>query len=188
MPYFARKYLLGSLAGVCTFAAAQLMATTSHAADYNVGAVHIAQPWARATPKGASSAAGYMTVTNGGTTPDRLTCVSSEAAAECQIHTMSLEGGIMKMRPVDGGLEIPPGGTVTLKPAGLHVMLVNLKHPLEPGKMVEVTLKFEKAGTVEVELPIAAIGAPAPGAAAAGAGGTMMMDSGHGGMMQMDKH
>ena len=76
-------------------------------------------------------------------------------------------------------------------------MLVNLKHPLEPGKMVEVTLKFEKAGTVEIELPIAAIGAPAPGVAA-GAGGAMMMDSGHGGtmmmnnshggMMQMDKH
>ena len=66
-------------------------------------------------------------------------------------------------------------------------MLVNLKHPLEPGKMVEVTLKFEKAGTVEVELPVAAIGAPAPGVAAGG-GGTMMMDSGHGGMMQMDKH
>jgi copper(I)-binding protein len=187
MSHRARKYLFGSLAGACVFAVAQLTATTGHAADYDVGAIHIAQPWARATPKGASLAAGYMTVTNGGTTLDRLVCVSSDAAAECQIHTMSLEGGIMKMRPVEGGLEIPPGGTVALKPAGLHVMLVNLKHPLEPGKMVEVTLKFEKAGTVEVELPIAAIGAPAPGVAA-GSGGTMMMDSGHGGMMQMDKH
>jgi copper(I)-binding protein len=187
MSHFRRKHLWGSLAGICGLAAAQLMATTGHAADYDVGAVHIAQPWARATPKGASAAAGYMTITNGGTTPDRLMCVSSDAAVECQIHTMSLEGGIMKMRPVEGGLEIPPGGTVVLKPAGLHLMLVNLKHPLEPGKMVEVTLKFEKAGTVEVELPIAAIGAPAPGAAAGG-GGSMMMDSGHGGMMQMDKH
>ena len=185
MSNLARKYICGSLAGVCALAAAQLMTATGYAADYDVGAIRIAQPWARATPKGASSAAGYMTVTNEGTTPDRLTCVSSDAAAECQIHTMSLEGGIMKMRPVEGGLEIPPGGTVALKPAGLHVMLVHLKHPLEPGKMVELTLKFEKAGTVEVELPIAAIGAPAPGVAA-GAGGTMMMDSGHGGMMQMD--
>ncbi len=187
MTHLARRHIYGSFAGACVFAVALFAAGTTHAADYDVGAIHVAQPWARATPKGASSAAGYMTVTNGGATPDRLTCVSSDAAAECQIHTMSLEGGIMKMRPVDGGLEIPPGGTVVLKPAGLHVMLVNLKHPLEPGKMAEVTLKFEKAGTVEVELPIVAIGAPAPGVAAGG-GGTMMMDSGHGGMMQMDKH
>ena len=187
MTHFARKYAHSGLAGVCAFAAAHLVAATAGAADYDVGPIHISQPWARATPKGASSAAGYMTVTNGGTTPDRLTCVSSDAAAQCQVHTMSLEGGVMKMRPVEGGLEIPPGGTVALKPAGLHVMLVNLKHPLEPGKTVEVTLKFEHAGTKEIELPIAAIGAPAPGVTAGG-GGTMMMDSSHGGMMQMDKH
>jgi len=185
MPRFTRKYLCGGLAGFCALAAAQLASPTARAADYDVGPMHVAQPWARATPKGASSAAGYLAVTNSGTTPDRLTCVSSDAAAQCQIHTMSLEGGVMKMRPVEGGLEIPPGGTVTLKPGGLHVMLVNLKHPLEPGKVVALTLKFEKAGTLEVELPIAAIGAPAPGVASGG--GTMMMDSGHGGMMQMDK-
>ncbi len=82
---------------------------------------------------------------------------------------MSMEGGVMKMRPVEGGLEIPPGGTVDAQAGRMHVMLVDLKHPLEPGKMVEVTLKFEKAGTVKVELPIAAIGAPAPGVAAGGA-------------------
>jgi len=187
MPDLIRKYICGGLAGFCALAVAHLTSSTARAADYDAGPMHIAQPWARATPKGASSAAGYLTVTNGGTAPDRLTCVSSDAAAQCQIHTMSMEGGVMKMRPVEGGLEIPAGGTVTLKPGGLHVMLVNLKHPLEPGKMVELTLKFEKAGTLNVELPIAAIGAPAPGVAS-GSGGTMMMDSGHGGMMQMDKH
>jgi periplasmic copper chaperone A len=185
MPHFTRKYICGGLAGFCALAAAQLVSPTARAADYDVGPMHVAQPWARATPKGASSAAGYLTVTNSGTTPDRLTCVSSDVAAQCQIHSVSLEGGVMKMRPVEGGLEIPPGGTVMLKPGGLHVMLVNLKHPLEPGKMVALTLKFEKAGTLEVELPIAAIGAAAPGVAA---GGGTMMDSGHGGMMQMDKH
>ncbi len=98
---------------------------------------------------------------------------------------MTMENGVMKMRPVEGGLEIKPGETVTLKPGGLHVMLVDLKQPLAPGKMAEVTLQFEKAGTVKVEFPIAAIGAPAPGASAGG--GSMMME-GHGGMMQMDKH
>ena len=90
----------------------------------------------------------------------------------------------MKMRPVEGGLEIKPGETITLKPSSFHVMLVNLKHPLAQGNMVKATLKFENAGTINVEYPIAAIGAAAPGAPAGG--GTMM--EGHGGMMQMDKH
>ena len=97
---------------------------------------------------------------------------------------MNMENGVMKMRPVEGGLEIKPGETITLKPGGLHVMLVNLKQPLAPGKMVEAIFQFEKAGTVKVEFPIAAIGASAPGAAAGGGG---MMMEGHGGMMQMDK-
>jgi len=159
--------------------------TAAVAADYDVGSIHIAQPWARATPKGASSGAGYLTVTNKGTTPDRLTsCVASDASAQCQIHTMTMENGVMKMRPVEGGLEIKPGETVTLKPAGLHVMLVDLKHPLEQGTTIAATLQFEKAGTVKIEFPVMAIGAPAPGASTGGGG--MMME--HGGMMQMDKH
>jgi periplasmic copper chaperone A len=182
----ARNYLGGGLATVFVVAAVQLAAASAQAADYDIGSVHIAQPWARATPKGASSGAGYMTVTNNGTTPDRLTCISSEAAGQCQIHSMTMEGGVMKMRPLEGGLEIKPGETVTLKPSSLHVMFVDLKHPLEPGKAVEATFKFEKAGPVKVEFPIAAIGAAAPGAPAGG--GTMMMEGGHGGMMQMDKH
>jgi copper(I)-binding protein len=182
----ACKFLRHGLAATCALAAAQLVATHAGAADYNVGSIHITQPWARATPKGASAAAGYLTVSNDGTTPDRLSCVSSDVAGECQIHSMTVEGGVMKMRPVDGGLEIKPGETVTLKPGSFHVMFVDLKHPLEPGKTVEATLKFDKAGTVNVEFSVAAIGAAAPGAAAAGSG-TMMMDGGHGGVMQMDK-
>jgi copper(I)-binding protein len=186
MTHLACKYVRRGLAAACALAAVQLVAASAQAADYNVGPIHIAQPWARATPKGASSGAGYMTVTNTGTAPDRLTCVASEAAAQCQIHTMTMEGGIMKMRPVEGGLEIQPGETVTLKPSSLHMMFVDLKHPLEQGKMLAATLKFEKAGTVEIEFPVVAIGAAAPGVAAGG--GTMMMEGGHGGMMQMDKH
>lgn len=155
------------------------------AADYTVGAIRISQPWARATPKGAAAGAAYMAVTNTGSAPDRLTCVSSDASARCQIHSMTMEGGVMKMRPVEGGLEIKPGETVTLKPGGLHLMLLDLKHPLQKGNTVKATLKFDRAGTIEVVYPIAAIGAAAPGAAAGG--GTMMME-GHGNMMQMDKH
>ena len=165
-----------------TLALAPFSSGPARAADYKVGSIHISQPWARATPRGASTGAAYMTITNKGSTPDRVSCVSSNISAQCQIHSMTMDNGVMKMRPVEGGLEIKPDETVTLKPSGFHVMLVDLKHPLEKGKMVEATLQFEKAGTVKVEFPIGAIGASAPGAPA---GSGMMMD--HGGM-QMDHH
>ena len=98
---------------------------------------------------------------------------------------MSMDNGVMKMRPVEGGMEIKPGETVTLKPGSDHLMLTQLKHPLEAGKTVEATLQFEKAGTVKVEFAVLAMGAAAPGSAAGG--GSMMME-GHGGhMMQMQR-
>src|SRR5215472_3629367 len=139
-------------------------------AEYDVGSIHITQPWSRATPKGATAGAGYITITNKGTTPDKVSCVSDDASAQCEIHSMTMEGG----------LEIKPGETVTLAPSGFHVMFRQLKHPLEQGKTVKATMKFDKAGTVEVEYPILAIGASAPGTAS---GGGMKMQGG--GMMQM---
>jgi periplasmic copper chaperone A len=163
-------------------AAASLIAAPAAAADYDVGSMHISTPWARATPKGAAAGAGYMTITNKGTAPDTVSCVSDDASGQCQIHSMTMEGGVMKMRPVEGGLEIKPGETVTLQPGGYHIMFVNLKHALGQGQSVKATLKFEHAGTVDVEYPIVAIGAPAPGAAAGG--GTMMQGAGGGMMMQ----
>jgi copper(I)-binding protein len=153
-----------------------LLTGHAQAADYKVGSLQITQPWARATPKGASTGAAYMTVTNTGTAAAKLSCASSDAAAQCQIHEMSMDNGVMKMRPVEDGLEIKPGETVTLKPTSLHVMFMDIKHPLEQGKTVEATLRFEKAGTVKVEFQVAAIGASGSGAPA------------DGGMMQMDKH
>jgi periplasmic copper chaperone A len=178
------SYVRCGLAGAAALLAIQLAATAASAADSDVGSIHIAQPWARATPKGASSGAGFLTVTNNGTAPDRLTCTATDDAAQCQIHTMSMENGVMKMRPVEGGLEIKPGETVTLRPGADHVMFTNLKHPFEAGKTVEATLQFEKAGTVKVELPVLALGAAAPGTTTGG--GTMMMQGG--GMMQSTKH
>ena len=182
-----RTIICRGLAAALALASAQLAAPAAQATDYNVGPIQISAPWARATPKGASSGAAYMTITNTGKTPDKVTCVSSDASAECQIHTMTMDNGVMMMRPVEGGLEIKPGETVTLKPSGFHVMLVNLKHPLEQGKTVKATLKFDTAGTIDVDYPIAAIGAAAPGVPAGG--GTMMMQGGGGGGggMQMNK-
>jgi copper(I)-binding protein len=158
---------------------APLAMTAASATDYDVGSIHISQPWSRATPKGASAGAAYMTLTNNGKTPDRVNCVSSDASAECQIHSMTMDNGVMQMRPVEGGLEIKPGETVTLKPGSFHMMLLNLKHPLEQGNSMKATLKFDNAGTLDVEYPIVAIGATAPGVPAGG--GSMMMQGG--GMM-----
>jgi len=159
------------------------------AGDSDVGSIHISQPWSRATPKGATSGAGYMTLTNKGAAPDKVSCVSNDASAQCQIHSMTMEGGVMKMRPVEGGLEIKPGESVALTPGGSHMMFLSLKHPLEQGGTVKATLKFDHAGTIDVEYPVLAMGAPAPGASA---GGSMMRGSGAtymqgGGMMPMEK-
>jgi periplasmic copper chaperone A len=177
-----RTIITRGLAAALALGFTQLAASAAHATDYNVGSIQITAPWARATPKGATSGAAYMTITNNGKTADKVTCVSSDASAQCQIHTMTMDNGVMQMRPVEGGLEIKPGETVTLKPSGLHVMLVNLKHPLEQGKTIKATLKFDTAGSIDVVYPIAGIGAAAPGVPAGG--GTMQMQ---GGGMQMNK-
>jgi copper(I)-binding protein len=190
MTNFARKTIWRGGAAALILSLAQLSAPVQ-AADYDVGSIHISQPWSRATPKGANAAAAYMTITNNGKAPDRVNCVSSDASAECQIHSMTMDNGVMVMRPVEGGLEIKPGETVTLKPGSFHMMLLNLKHPLEQGNTMKATLKFDNAGTVDVDYPIAAIGAAAPGVPAGG-GGMMMGSPGgmmgpSGGTMQMNK-
>jgi copper(I)-binding protein len=164
-------------------------APAAAAGDYDIGSIHISQPWSRATPKGATAGAGYMTITNKGTASEKVACVSDDASAQCEIHSMTMDGGVMKMRPVEGGLEIKPGESVTLKPGGYHVMFRDLKHPLAQGQSIKATFKFERAGTVEVDYPVLAVGAAAPEASS---GGAMMQGSGGmkmqgGGMMQMDK-
>ncbi len=145
------------LAGVLGFVLA-----SAQARDYKVGSIDIAEPWSRATPKGASVAAGYMKITNAGTAADRLISGSSEIAPTFEVHEMSMQNGVAKMRPVKGGLEIKPGETVELKPGSLHVMFVGLKKPLMAGDHVKATLVFEKAGKIDLEYDVRAMGA-APG-------------------------
>src|SRR5262245_53485907 len=89
-----------------------LSTSASFALDYKLGALEIKQPWARATPKGAPVGGGYVTITNTGTTPDRLTGGSLIAAGRMEIHEMATVDGVMKMRPLAAGLEIKPGETV----------------------------------------------------------------------------
>ncbi len=139
------------------------VAGSAAAHDYSVGSISIAHPWSRATPKGASVAGGYLTITNKGTTPDRLVGGSVEAAKRFEIHEMSVEGGVMKMRELPNGLEIAPGATVELKPGGYHVMMMNLSKQLMQGDKVKGTLTFEKAGKVDVEFAVEAVGGPPQG-------------------------
>ena len=138
------------------------LAVPAAAQDYRVGSLEIGHPWTRATPSTAPTAGGFLTVTNKGTTPDKLISAKSAAAETVQIHTMKMEGNVMRMREQDGGLEIAPGATVTLAPGHLHLMMMGLKGPLKQGEKVPVTLVFEKAGPIDVELAVMAMGASAP--------------------------
>lgn len=165
-----RRTIARGIAALAAFVIMPLLwSGPAAAAEYKLGSLQITQPWARATPKGAASGAAYMTVKNTGTKVARLRCVSSDAAAKCQIHEMSMDGDVMRMRPVEGGLEIKPGQTVTLNPGGFHMMLTGLKAPLQEGKMLEATMEGEGGATAQVEFPIAPVGAPGPSAAAGGA-------------------
>ena len=170
MHYAYRRTTARSIAALAAFVFAPLFwSSAAAAAEYQLGSLQITQPWARATPKGAASGAAYMTVKNTGAKAARLRCVSSDSAAKCQIHEMSMTGGVMRMRPVEGGLEIKAGQTVTLQPGGFHMMLTGLKAPLQEGKMLEATLQTDGGGAAQVEFPIAGVGAPGPGGAGGGA-------------------
>jgi copper(I)-binding protein len=142
---------------------AVMLASPALAADYTAGSLKISSPWARATPKGAQVGGGYMTITNTGSAPDRLIGGTSGISSSFEVHEMSMDGGIMRMRMLKEGLEIKPGETVTLKPGGYHVMFVGLKDQLKQGGTFKATLQFEKAGKVEVEYKIEGIAASSGG-------------------------
>ncbi|MBB4041379.1 hypothetical protein GGR34_003049 [Microvirga flocculans] len=133
----------------------------AHAAQ-KAGSLTIEQPWSRATPGGAKVGGGYLRITNTGTAPDRLTGGSFPLAAKVEVHEMRMDGDVMRMKPVEGGLEIKPGATVELKPGGYHLMFMDLKEPLKEGQTVKGTLVFEKAGPVEVEYTVRGLGGAAP--------------------------
>jgi len=141
-------------------AASQPATASTH---YMAGNIMIEQPWAPATPRGAATAAAYMTIMNHGTSVDTLLGGISPAG-KLDIHQMSMANGVMSMRPVPGGGTIPPQSTITLGPQSYHFMLSGLKAPLMEGSRVPATLTFAKAGNVPIELSVAAIGARAPAA------------------------
>jgi len=132
------------------------------AADTTIGDLTITGAFTRATLPNAPVGGAYLTITNSGTADDRLVSASTPAAGMTQIHEMKMDGDVMKMNELPDGLVIPAGQSVALEPGGYHLMLMQLTGPLVEGTKVPVTLTFEKAGTVEVEVDVGGIAAKEP--------------------------
>jgi hypothetical protein len=126
---------------------------------FKVGDLVVASPWTRATPGGAKIAGGYLRITNNGKVADRLVSVTAASADRVEIHEMSMTDGVMKMRPLVDGLTVRPGETAEFKPGGFHLMFMDIKQPLKQGDALKATLKFERAGTLDVSFSVNAIGA-----------------------------
>jgi periplasmic copper chaperone A len=140
-------------------AALTAFVSSSPAAAHDIA---VRQAWSRATPKAAKVAGGYLTIENRGVQPDRLLSASSGAAAKVEIHQMSMQDGIMTMRPREDGLAIAPEATVTLEPGGDHIMFIGLTAPFEESQRVPVSLNFERAGKIETSFEVGSVGAKGP--------------------------
>ena len=142
-------------------AAAILLVTPAfaHNGITHLGTLNITLPFTRATLPNAPVGGGFLTIENTGAVADRLVSVTSTVAEKTQIHEMAMQGDVMKMHELADGIEIPAGETVALTPGGLHIMFIGLKQAFVEGETIAVTLTFEKAGSVEVLLPVAAAAA-----------------------------
>ncbi len=138
-----------------------LPASSGYAHDFRAGEIAIGHPWTRAVGASAPTAAGYMVLRNEGAVVDRLIAAGTPMARAIETHQMSMTDGIMRMRPLPDGILLPPGQTVRLEPGGLHLMLIGPMGGLAQGTRVPVTLRFERAGEITVELAVEAAGARA---------------------------
>ncbi|WP_426128411.1 copper uptake system-associated protein [Pararhizobium sp. PWRC1-1] len=153
------KSLTTRLAAIAIATLVFISPALSH--EFRVGDIEVGHPYARAMLPGAKVGGGYLKFTNEGDTDDRLVSATSDRAGSIQLHEMKIDGGVMIMRELQGGIAIPKGSTVELKPGGYHVMFMGVKQPFKEGETVKTTLTFAKAGTVEIEF---VVGTPAGGA------------------------
>ena len=141
-------FLLGSLLSAC---GSNGSTPTSSGPD-----IKIEGAWARPSPKMAGAGAAYMTFKNTGGEADTLIAGQTPAAEVIELHeTLIDDNGVMKMRPKEGGIEVPAGGSAELHPGGMHIMLIKLAKPLEVGDVIPLTLTFEKSGEMTVDVPVA---------------------------------
>ncbi len=136
--------------------AALLVGIAAHAHEFKLGAIAIGHPYARATVPGQPAGGGYLKLENKGAT-DRLLSASAGVSGSVELHTMSMDGDVMRMRRLDA-VELPAGKTVEFKPGGLHIMFMGLKAPLKAGDSFPMKLRFEKAGEVTVDVKVEAAG------------------------------
>jgi periplasmic copper chaperone A len=134
-----------------------VIASSAIAQNASVGSIKIENAYTRATAPGQQVAGGFLKIENKGSA-DQLVSASSPVAGEVQLHEMSMDGNVMKMRQVKD-IAVPANSAVELKPGGYHLMFLNLKGPFDAGQTVPVKLKFAKAGEVEVKMPVNAVGA-----------------------------
>lgn len=149
-----RSFFLG-VAVLAIASAAQAQDTVTE-----LGALRIVNPWSRAAGQGMQGA-GFLVIRNTGAVPDRLLSATSPAAGRMELHTHIRDGDVMRMRPVQD-IPVPANGEVSLQPGGLHLMLIGLTQPMNIGQAIPVTLRFERAGEVTIELAIQAAGARQP--------------------------
>lgn len=148
----------------------------AQALEFTSGSLTIDRPWSRPTIGKAPNSAAYMKITNKGSAPDTLTGVKSEVAEHVQLHTVMKEGEVMRMRPVKGGIAVPPNASLELKPGGYHIMLMGLTKKLAPGDMFDLTLQFQGQGEVPIKVKVEKMGGMGAGAMKSGA-----MKDGHSG-------
>ncbi|AUH53709.1 hypothetical protein CXB49_19765 [Chromobacterium sp. ATCC 53434] len=122
--------------------------------SFQLGSIHIGHPWSRAMPIASPTGGVYLSLENQGKGADRLVSASTPRAASAELHTHVNDNGVMRMRKVEGGVEIAPGQTVKFAPGSYHVMLVGLKQPLKAGDRFPLTLNFEKAGSIVVDVVV----------------------------------
>jgi copper(I)-binding protein len=123
--------------------------------------ISVTQAWARATVPGQKAGGVFLRLDNKGNA-DRLLSARADVCEAVELHSMTMDGDVMRMRELLA-IELPAGGSVELKPGGLHLMLLGLKSPLKEGSRFGLTLKFERSGELKVDVPVRS-GAAAPGA------------------------
>ncbi|MEO6921742.1 MAG: copper chaperone PCu(A)C [Collimonas sp.] len=143
-----------SLRSVSLFFCALAFSVSAHAHEYTLGAIHISHPYARATVPGQPSGGAFLRIENTGKEGDKLIGVSSPAAKSTEIHSMAMDGDVMKMREV-GEIALAPAATVDMKPGnGYHIMLIGLTQQLKAGDKFPLTLTFQKAGKIDVSVQV----------------------------------
>jgi copper(I)-binding protein len=135
-----------------------LLAGQAHPQTSAHNTIVVDSPWARATPAGAKTGAAYVTLINNGNASDSLLSATTPVAEKVQFHSMSEENGVSHMREMQA-VVVAPGARVTFSPGGMHIMVVGLKQPLKEGQTFQLSLTFEKAGKVDVTVPVAKVGA-----------------------------